>query len=120
MDAVADSILVFGRASIGAAAGLAIGWPTQRERHSRYVVALVLAGYFLGCLAMLPDSGAAAAALILVVPASLIAFAGMVGGAVTLGEREDWWIRTWGFVAFIAGYQVLALVAAGIVDRTDG
>ncbi|MGD9934698.1 MAG: hypothetical protein AB7T37_13420 [Dehalococcoidia bacterium] len=117
---MADSLLVFGRASIGAALGFAIGWRTQRERHSRYVVALVLAGYFLGCLAMLPDAGAAAAALILVVPASLIAFAGMVAGAITLGDREDWWIRVWGFVAFIGGYQGLALIASGIVDRMDG
>ncbi|MCA9829778.1 MAG: hypothetical protein R3B97_10660 [Dehalococcoidia bacterium] len=120
METVSESFLVFGRASLGATIGLAIGWPTQHERHSRYVVALVLAGYFIGCLAMLPDAGAAAAAIILVVPASLIAFVGMIGGALTLGDREDWWIRSWGFAAFIAGYQALTLVAGGIVDRMDG
>lgn len=119
MDAVADSFLVFGRASLGAAAGLAIGWPTQRDRHSRYVVALVLAGYLLGCLAMLPDAGAATAALVLLFPSALIAFAGMVVAAITLGDREDWWIRTWGFVAFVAGYQLLAIVVGGIVNRLD-
>lgn len=117
MESLVDSLLVFGRASLGASIGLAVGWPTQGERHAHYVVALALGGFLLGCLAMMPDWMAAAAAIVLLIPSSIIWFAGMVAGALTLGDREDWWIRSWGFAAFILGYQGLAIVAATLVNR---
>jgi hypothetical protein len=116
VDLIADSFLVFGRASLGAAVGLAIGWPTQGQRHSRWVVGWVLAGFAVGVALMWPTWQAIVAAAMLLVPTALGAFFGMVFAASTLGTREDWYIRAWGFAGFLVTFHACAIGAMALVD----
>jgi hypothetical protein len=120
VEALAESILIFGRPTLGAVVGLAIGWPTQRERHSVYVAAWVLVGYLAGMVAMWPDWGhVIAAAVLLPIAGSIGTFFGWCIGAATMRDREDWWIRTWGFVGFIVLYQLLALLCSALITMAD-
>jgi hypothetical protein len=120
VEALFESILVFGRASLGAVFGLAIGWPTQRERHSWYVAGWVFAGFTAGVASMWPHWGhIIAAAAILPIAGTLGTFFGWCAGAVTLGDREDWWLRSWGFAGFIVCYQALALLSSALIVMSD-
>jgi hypothetical protein len=120
VEALTDSILIFGRSSLGAAIGLAIGWSTQRERHSRYVAGWVLVGFLAGVIAMWPDWGHALSAVILLPLSGAIGtFVGWFIGAATLKDREDWWLRSWGFGGFLAVYQLGALLCAALITMTD-
>jgi hypothetical protein len=119
VEALAESFLVFGRASLGAAIGLAIGWLTQRERHVRYVLALLLLGYAAGTALMWPHWPAIMASVVLLVPCTLGAFFGLAFGAATMGTREDWWIRSWGFAGFLVTFHVLALFSAAMITMSE-
>jgi hypothetical protein len=116
VESLAESILVFGRASLGAAVGLGIGWATQRAKHSRYVVALVLAGFGLGVAAMWPHWPAMLAS-VLILPFCVVgALVGAYAGVATLGTREDWWLRSWIFAGFVISFQLLALLGALLIN----
>jgi hypothetical protein len=116
VESLTESILVFGRATAGACLGLAIGWPTQRERHSRYVVILVLAGFAAGVALMWPHWPAIIASIIVLPFCVVGAFAAAGAGVATLGEREDWWLRSWIFGGFVVTFQLLALASAALIN----
>ena len=111
MELVLESLLMFGRASLGATAGFMIGSLTQRDRHVRWALLWLLAGFAFGVLAMSPAWWAMVAAVVLLVPASIGAFAGLVAAAASLGDREDWYIRALGFTGFLAAFHGLAVAA---------
>ena len=119
LDLILDSLLLFGRASVGGTAGLLFGWATQGEKHVRWVVYCVIGGYVLGALAMWPHYWATVAAILLLIPGAFGAFGGLVTGAGTLGTREDWYIRSWGFIGFLLVVQGSAIGAMAIVDGLD-
>ena len=119
LDLIVDSILLFGRCSVGATAGLLFGWATQREKHVRWVVGCVLAGFALGAATMWPSKEAIVAAVLLLIPSAVGVFGGMVTAAGTLGNREDWYIRSWGFIGFLAVFQLSAIGAMAVVDAVS-
>ena len=119
MDALVDSVLLFGRPSLGATIGLAIGWPTQGERHSRWVIGWVLAGYFVGVATMWDHWGPMLVCILLLIPATIGWLAGLAFGAATLGGREDSWIRIWGFVGFLLFYHLFAILGAWLTNLRD-
>ncbi len=115
-----DSLLIVGRASLGAGLGLAIGWPTQKERHSRYVVGWVLVGFFAGVIAMWPHWGHVIASLaMLPISVAVGTFIGFYIGVATLGDREDWWLRSWGFAGFVVAFQLLAVLCSALIMMSD-
>lgn len=116
MDLIADSLLLFGRCSLGATVGLLLGWATQGEKHVRWVVGSVLGGFGVGAATMWPDIPAIVAAVLLLVPSAFGALGGLATAAGTLGDREDWYIRSWGFFGFLAIFQLSAIGAMAAVD----
>ena len=119
VDLILDSLLLFGRPSLGAIAGLLFGWTTQGEKHVRWVVYCVIGGYLLGALTMWPWWWAMVAAVVLLIPGAFGGLGGLVTAAGTLGTREDWYIRSWGFIGFLLVVQVCAIGAMAIVDGLD-
>ncbi len=111
MELVFDSVLLFGRASLGATAGFMIGTLSQRDRHVRWALCWLLLGFGLGVVAMSPQWSAMLAAVVLLVPSAIGAFAGLVTGAGTLGDREDWYLRALGFAGFLGTFHGLAIIA---------
>ena len=116
LDLIVDSIVLFGRCSAGATAGLLFGWATQRDKHVRWVVGCVLAGFGLGVATMWPSKTEMVAAALLLIPSAVGVFGGMVTAAGTLGNREDWYIRSWGFIGFLVVFQLSAIGAMAAVD----
>ena len=117
MNVLLDSLLLFGRCSLGATAGLLFGWATQGEKHVRWVVYTVIAGYGLGVATMWPHKWQMIAAVLLLIPGAFGGLGGLVTAAGTLREREDWYIRSWGFIGFIVVVQLCAIGAMAAVDR---
>ena len=117
MDLIVDSLLLFGRATIGAFLGLLFGWATQREKHVRWVVWSVIVGYAIGTATMWPEWPAMTAAVLLLIPGAFGAFGGLVTGAGSMGTREDWYIRSWGFLGFVVVVQAAAIGAMAVVDE---
>lgn len=119
LDLIVDSILLFGRCSLGATAGLLLGWTTQRDKHVRWVVGCVLLGYAAAAATMWPDRGAIVATVLLLIPSTIGAVGGLITAAGTLGNKEDWYIRSWGFIGFIGVFQLSAIGAMAAVDAID-
>lgn len=119
MDVLRDLFLIMGRASLGAVIGGAIGWATQGEQHSRWFVAWLLLGYLGGAAAMWPNVGAIVGAVFLLIPAAAGTIAGFYVGIATLKEREDWYLRSWGLIGFLAFFHVFALVGLAIARAVD-
>ena len=115
MDLVVESLLLFGRCTVGAFAGLLFGWATQGEKHVRWVVGSVIGGYLVGAATMWPERLAILLAVLLLLPGAFGAIGGLVTAAGTLGNREDWYIRSWGFIGFIV---VVQLSASGAMALT--
>lgn len=119
MDAISDSFLLFGRASLGATIGLAIGWPTQGERHVRWVIGWVLAGYFIGIATMWPNWGTMLISALLLIPCTVGTTLALGVGAATLGTKEDWWLRLWAFGGFLVTFHLFAWLGAAITNIGD-
>ncbi len=119
MDLILDSLLLFGRATLGAVAGFLLGWLTQRRRHSRWVAAWTFLGYAGGVATMWPDQVNMVAAALLLLPALGGMFVGWVIGASTLKNRDDWYLRVLGFGGFVVGLQTAAVGAMAAVDAID-
>jgi hypothetical protein len=120
VELVLDSLLLFGRVSLGATIGLVLGTLTQGERHVRWSLAWMLAGYAAG-VASLASNGAIAviAGVVLFAPSALGAFGGFLIGAGTLGDREDWYLRAWAWAGFVASFHALAIAAMAVVNAID-
>jgi hypothetical protein len=119
VESLADSFLIFGRASLGATIGLAIGWRSQGERHVFWVIGWVLVGYLAGMIAMEPHWGSMTTTALFLVPCTVGYIAGLAGGAYTLGDREDWWLRLWGWGGFLVTFHILAYLVALSMNVAD-
>jgi hypothetical protein len=116
VDLVLDSILLFGRASLGGTLGLLFGTFTQGEKHVRWAIGWMLVGYAAGTAAMLPCAAAVIASGILLLPTPLWTFCGFLVGAGTLADRQDWYLRTWGWIGFLVGFHLTAVGAMAAID----
>jgi len=116
VDLIVDSFLLFGRASLGATIGVIIGTITQGHRHVRWAIGWMLIGYVAGTATMWPCAPAIIASVLLLIPAPLWTFLGLLVAAGTLGDHSDRYIRTWGWVGFLAGFHATAIGAMAAVN----
>lgn len=119
MDLIADSILLFGRASLGATLGVIIGSITQGDRHVKWAIWWMLLGYAVGAATMWPNGPAIIASVLLLLPAPIWTFCGLLVAAATLDDHSDLYIRTWGWVGFLVGFHVTAIGAMAAVNAVD-
>jgi hypothetical protein len=92
---------------------------TQGQKHVRWVVGCVLGGFAIGAATLWPSIDTIVAAFILLIPGMFGAIGGLVTAAGTLGDREDWYIRSWGFLGFIVVFQACALAAVVVLNSMD-
>ena len=119
MDLVLDSLVVFGRPSLGASIGLLFGTLTQGRRHVRWSLAWFVAGYLAGVAFLWPAGWKIVVALALFVPIPLWTFFGLLIGAATLNDREDWYLRLWGWIGFIVCFHLAAIGGMALIEMLE-
>lgn len=119
MDLILDSLQWFGRGTLGGIIGFAIGWATQRQRHSYWVAFCTLLGYALGVATAWPRESVIVAAALLLIPAGIGLLAGWTYGVGTLRTRGDWYLRICGFAGALIFVQVVGVGAMAAVNAVS-